>query len=122
MSRLKEHYMACYWQMKKDFLDFLEDFATKDSLIGSTISTRSKKTVSCASKISSPSVVSEDTQVSKASAKSNVHDFYSKHLNHALMPKPDFEGNRNDFKRCMKTIHILLVYRNIKCQTILFPS
>jgi hypothetical protein len=62
MSKLKEHYMAYYWQMRKDFLDYLEDFVTQDSLIRSTISTRSKKTVSCASKISSPSDVSEDTE------------------------------------------------------------
>ena len=52
MSKLKDHYMAYYRQMRKDFLDYLEDFVTQDSLIGSTISTRSKKTVSCASKIS----------------------------------------------------------------------
>jgi hypothetical protein len=84
MSKLKEHYMAYYWQMRKDFLDYLEDFVTQDSLIGSTISTRSKKTVSCASNTSSPSDVSEDTKVSKSSNKSNVQDFYPKHLNHAL--------------------------------------
>jgi hypothetical protein len=26
-------------------------------------------------------------------------DFYPKHLNHAFMPKPDFEGYRNDVKK-----------------------
>jgi hypothetical protein len=98
MSKLKEHYMAYYRQMRKDFLDYLEDFATEDSLIGST-STRSKKTLSCASKISSPSDVSEDTKVSKSSNKPNVQDFYPKHLNHAFMPKPDFDGYRNDVKK-----------------------
>jgi hypothetical protein len=67
MSKLKEYYMANYWKMRKDFLDYLEDFMTQDSLIGSTINTRSKKTVSSASEISSPSVVSENTKVSKAS-------------------------------------------------------
>jgi hypothetical protein len=60
MSKLKEHYLVCYWQTRKDFLDFLEDFMTQDSITGSTISTRPKKAVSCASKISSPGVVSED--------------------------------------------------------------
>jgi hypothetical protein len=55
MSKLKEHYMASYWKMRKDFLDYLEYFETQDSLIGSTINTRSKKTVSSASEISSPS-------------------------------------------------------------------
>jgi hypothetical protein len=99
MSKLTEHHMAYYRQMRKDFLDYLEDFVTQDSLIGSTISTRSRKTVSCASKISSPSDVSEDTKVSKSSKKSNVQDFYPKNLNHAFMPKPDFEGYRNDVKK-----------------------
>jgi hypothetical protein len=66
MSKLKEHYMAYYWQMTIDFLDYLKDFVTQDSLMGSTISTRSKMTVSCASKISLPSDVSEDTKVSKS--------------------------------------------------------
>jgi hypothetical protein len=66
MSKLNEHDMAYYWQMKKDFLDYLKDFVTQDSLMGSTISTRSKMTVSCANKISSPSDVSEDTKVSKS--------------------------------------------------------
>jgi hypothetical protein len=78
--------------MRKDFWDYLEVFMAKDSLIRSTISTRFKKAVSCASKISSPSVISEDTTQSKASEKSNVHDFFPKHLNHAFMLKPDFEG------------------------------
>jgi hypothetical protein len=76
MSRLKEHYMESYWKMRKDFLDYLEDFETQDSLIGSTIHTRSKKNVSCANKRCSPSVVLEDTKVSKASEKSNEQYFY----------------------------------------------
>jgi hypothetical protein len=99
MSTLKEYYMANYWKMRKDFLDNLEDFETQDSLIGSTINTRSKKTVSSASEISSPSVVSEDTKVSKASEKSNARYFYPKNLNYAFVPKPDFDGYRNDVKK-----------------------
>jgi hypothetical protein len=107
MSKLKEYYMASYWKRRKDFLDYLENFVTQDSLIGSTISTSSKKTVSCAIKISSPSVVSEDTKVSKASEKSNARYFYPKNLNHAFVPKPDFDGYRNDVKKAlMKMIHI----------------
>jgi hypothetical protein len=51
------------------------------------------------SKVSSPSVLSDNTEISKTSAKSNAHDFYPKHLNHAFMPKPDFEGYRSDFKK-----------------------
>ena len=72
---------------------------TQESLIGSTINTRSKKTVSSASEISSPSVVSKDTKVSKASEKSNAHYFYPKNLNYAFVPKPDFDGYRNDVKK-----------------------
>jgi hypothetical protein len=46
-----------------------------DSLIGSTISTKSKKSVSCASLISSTSVLSHDTKTSKVSEKANLHDY-----------------------------------------------
>jgi hypothetical protein len=90
---LRTHYMAHYWRIRKDFLNYLEDFTTQDSLIGSSISTTSKK------QVSSPSVLSDNTEISKNSAKSNAHDFYPKHLNHAFMPKPDFEGYRNDVKK-----------------------
>jgi hypothetical protein len=69
------------------------------SLIGSTISTRSKKSVSCASKISSPSVLLHDTKISKVSDKDNPHDFHPKKFNHAFLPKPDFEGYRNNAKK-----------------------
>jgi hypothetical protein len=108
MSKLKEYYMANYWKMRKDFLDYLEDFMTQDSLIGSTISTSSKKPVSCASKIFSPSVVSEDAKVTKASEKSNAHYFYPKNPNYAYVPKPDFEGYRNDVKKAYENDPYLL--------------
>jgi hypothetical protein len=63
-----------------------------DSLIGSKISTRSKKSVSCASKISSPSVLSHDAKTSKVSDKDNPDDFYPKNFNHSCSTKSDFEG------------------------------
>ena len=60
ISILKNHYMTHYWHIRKEFLNYLEDFLTQDSLIGSTISTRSKKNASSdskiSSKVSSPSV------------------------------------------------------------------
>jgi hypothetical protein len=56
LNSLKRHYMTFYWKLSKDLLDYIEDSMSHDSLIGSTISTRSKKSVSCASNISSPSV------------------------------------------------------------------
>jgi hypothetical protein len=98
-NSLKGHYMTFYWKVRKDFLDNLEDSMSQDSLIGSTINTRSKKSVSCASKISSPSVLSHDTKASKVSEKDNPHDFYPKNCNHAFLPKPDFEGYRNNSKK-----------------------
>jgi hypothetical protein len=61
------------------------------SLIGSKIS--------CASKISSPSVLSHVTKISKVSDKDNPHDFYPKNFNHSFLPKPDFEGYRNNAKK-----------------------
>jgi hypothetical protein len=91
--------MTFYWKVRKDFLDYIEDSMSQDSLIGSTISTRSKKSVSCASKTSSPSVLSHDTKTSKVSKKDNPYDFYPKNFNHAFLPKPDFEGYRNNAKK-----------------------
>jgi hypothetical protein len=49
-TSLKRHYMTLYWKVRKDFLDYIEDSMSRDSLIGSTISTRSKKNVSCANR------------------------------------------------------------------------
>jgi hypothetical protein len=72
MNSLKHHFMTFYWKVRKDFLDYIEDSMYHDSLIGSTISTRSKKSVSCAGKISSTSVLSHDTKASKKSEKNNV--------------------------------------------------
>jgi hypothetical protein len=57
--------MARYWQIRKDFLNYLDDFTTQDSLIGSTISTRSNKHESSVSKVLSPSVLSDNTEISK---------------------------------------------------------
>jgi hypothetical protein len=90
--------MTFYWKVRKIFLDYIEDSMSHDSLIGSTISTRSKKNVSCANKISSPSVLSHHSMASKVSEKDNPHDFYPKNFNHAFLPKPDFEGYRNNAK------------------------
>jgi hypothetical protein len=70
-----------------------------ESLIRSTISTRSKKSVSCASNISFPSVLSHDSKASKVSEKENPHDFYPKNFNHAFLSKPDFERYRNNAKK-----------------------
>jgi hypothetical protein len=67
LNSLKRHYMTFYWKACKYYLDYIEDSMSHDSLIGSTISTRSKKSVSCVSKISSPSVLSHDTKTSKVS-------------------------------------------------------
>jgi hypothetical protein len=95
-NRLKRHYMIFYWKVRKDFFDYIEVSMSHDSLIGSTISTRSKKSLSCASKISSPSALSHDIKTSKVSEKANPHDFYPKKFNHAFLPKHDFEGYRNN--------------------------
>jgi hypothetical protein len=49
MDILKRHHMTCYWRARKDFLDYSEGSMSQDSLIGSTINTRSRRSVSCAS-------------------------------------------------------------------------
>jgi hypothetical protein len=99
LNNLKRHYMTLYWKVCKGFLDNIEDSMSHDSLIGSTIITRCKKSVSCASKISSTSVLSHDTKASKVSQKANPHDFYPKNFNHEFLSKPDFEGYRNNTKK-----------------------
>jgi hypothetical protein len=91
--------MKFYWKVRKDFLDYIEYSMSHDSLIGFIIITRSKKSVSCASKISFPSVLSHDTKASKVSEKDNPHDFYPKNFNHAFIPKSVFEGYRNNVKK-----------------------
>jgi hypothetical protein len=98
LNILKRHYMKFYWKVHKDFF-YIEHSMSHDSLIGSTISTRSKKSVSCASNISSPSVHSHNTKTSKLSEKDKPHDFYPNNFNHAFLPKPDFEGYRNNAKK-----------------------
>jgi hypothetical protein len=46
MNSLKLHYTTFYWKARKDFLEYIEDLMSHDSLIGSTYRTRSKKSVS----------------------------------------------------------------------------
>jgi hypothetical protein len=75
--------MTYHWKVRKDFLDYIEDSMSHESLIGSTISSAYQKHVSCAGKTFSPSVLSHDTKTSKVSEKDNPHDFYPKNFNHA---------------------------------------
>jgi hypothetical protein len=98
-NSLKLHYTKFYWKARKDFLDYIEYSMSHDSLIGSTISNRFKKSVSCANMISSPNDLSHDTKASKVSEKANPHDFHPKNFNHAFLTKPDFEGYRNNAKK-----------------------
>ena len=99
MVILKRHYVKYYLPLRKELLDYLEDLMTQDSLIGSTVSTRSKKMGSNVSRMSSPSVKSTGTKSSHASSISKPTDFYPKHLNQAFMPTPDFDGDRRDAKQ-----------------------
>jgi hypothetical protein len=62
---LKRHYMKYNTQLCKELLDHLEDLMTQDSLVGSTVSTKSKNGGSVVSRISSPSVKSAISEASK---------------------------------------------------------
>ena len=55
-------------------------------------SDNNKSKSSYISKVSSTSILTETTEISKRSAKSNTNDFYPKNFNHAFLTKPDFEG------------------------------
>jgi uncharacterized membrane protein YpjA len=45
LNSLKRHYMTFYWNVRKDYLDYIENSMPHDSLIRSTINTRPKKGV-----------------------------------------------------------------------------
>ena len=65
MLRSKRHYMTHYWQLRKEFLKYFDESMTYDSLIGSKICSISKKNLSYVSKISAPSILTENTEISK---------------------------------------------------------
>ena len=75
MVILKRHYIKYYLPLRKEILDYLEDLMTQDSLIGSTVSTGSRKLGSNVSRMSSPSLKSTDTKSSHASSISLPTDF-----------------------------------------------
>jgi hypothetical protein len=107
LNSLKRHYMTLYWKVRKDFLDFIEDSMYQDSLIGSTISTRSKKSVSCASKISSTSVLSHDAKASKISEKSNPHDFILRTSIMHFYPNLTLRDKGTMLRRNLKKIRVI---------------
>ena len=97
---LKHTYLGHYWKLRKNFLNYLEDSMSQDSLVGSAVTTTSSnKDISCVSSRSSPSVSSQDTKSSTGSRRSNTHNFYPKNLNYAFMPKPNFEECRNEMRQ-----------------------
>jgi hypothetical protein len=96
---LKRHYITFFWEARKDFLGYIEDSMSHDSLIGSKISTRFKKMFLAPVRYLPQVFVSHDTKASKVSEKDNPRDFNSKNFNHALLPKPNFEGYRNNAKK-----------------------
>jgi hypothetical protein len=61
--------MSHYKHLRKDFLIYFDDSNTHGSLIGSTISIVSKKDAPYASKMSSRSILTLNTELSKISAK-----------------------------------------------------
>jgi hypothetical protein len=107
LKSLKRHYMTFYWKVRKDFLDYIEDSMSHDSLIGSTISTRSKKSVSCVSKSSSPSVLSHDTKTSKVSEKHNPHDFTLRTSIMHFYPNMTLKDAGTMLRRNLKKIRII---------------
>jgi hypothetical protein len=109
-NSLTRHYMKFYWKIRKDFLDYIEDSMSHDSLIGSTISTRSKKSVSWTSKISSPCILSHDAKTSKVSEKDNSHDLYPKNFNHEFLTKTDFEAFCFPYQEGCKRILLRITY------------
>jgi hypothetical protein len=79
---------------------------THDSLIGFTISNVTMKDASCVSKMSSPSILIINTEMSKRSAMSDNYDFYSKHFIHAFFSNQNLKATgmmiKRDFKMTIK--------------------
>jgi hypothetical protein len=107
LNILKRHCMTFYWKVRKDFLDYIEDSMSYDSLIGYTISTRSKKSVSCASKISSTSVLSHDTKTSKVSRKTSHMIFILRTSSMHFPPNLNLKGTGTMLRRNLKKIRIV---------------
>jgi hypothetical protein len=77
------------------------------SLIGYKMINRYKKSVSCASKTSSPSVLSHDTKKSKISEKDNPFDFYPKNFNHAFYPNLNLKDTVSFQRRDLNKIRVV---------------
>jgi hypothetical protein len=107
LNSLKRHYLTFYWKVRKDFLDYIEDSMSHNILIGSTISTRSKRSVSCASKISSPSVLSHDTKTSKYQRKTSHMIFILRTSIMHLYPNLTLKDTGTMLRRNLKKIRIM---------------
>jgi hypothetical protein len=106
-NSLKRHYMTFYWKVSKDFLDYIDDSISHDSLIGSTISTRSKKSVSCPSHISSPSVLSHDTKAPKYQRKTTHMIFILRTSIMHFYPNLTLKDTGTMLRRNLKKIRIV---------------
>jgi hypothetical protein len=78
-----------------------------DSLIGSTISTRSRKSVSCATKISTPSVLLHGTKASKVSENVNPYDFILRTSIIHFYPNLTLKGTGTMLRKNLKKIRII---------------
>jgi hypothetical protein len=122
LNSLKRHYMTFYWKVRKDFLDDIEDSMSHDSLNGSTISTSSKKIVSCARKISFPSVLSHNTRHQKYQRKTTRMIFILRTSIMHFYPNLTLKDTGTIIRKNLKKIRIILVMKNsIKSQIILIP-
>jgi hypothetical protein len=118
-NSLKRHYMTFYWKVRKHFLDYIEDSISHgsligstihtrySSLIGSTISTKCRKSVSCASKISSTSVLSHDTKASKYQRKTSHMIFILRTSIMHFYPNLTLKDTGTILRRNLKKIRIM---------------
>jgi hypothetical protein len=65
-----------------------------------------KSIITEASKVSEVIKPKETAETAETSESYSSLDFYPKNLNHAFMPKPDFEGYRQDVKKLYATDQI----------------
>jgi hypothetical protein len=107
LNSLKRHYMTFYWKVRKDFLDYIEDSMSHDCLIGSTISTRSKKNISCASNISSQSVFHMILRHQKYQRKTTHMIFILRTSIMHFYPNLTLKGTGTMLRRNLKKIRIV---------------
>jgi hypothetical protein len=121
LNSLQRHYMTFYWKVREDFLDYIEDSMYHDSLIGSTISTRSKKMflalIQFLLRVFSHMILRHQKYQRKTTHMTFVLRISIMHF----YPNLTLRDIGTMLRRNLKKIRIIQVKNSIRSQTILVP-